>query len=213
MIEALGRQIMDSGGQGRSVGYTTGVVAGVNPLTVTLEGSGIAVPASQVVSPGAVVGQTVACLWDGPRLVVIGETRDATLDQWTQYNFVVTGSVTNPTLGSTSNLGWHRRVGVIGHFQMSLIFHGGDSVGSGTWTFGLPTAWNVLGLGIQTGTAWVLGGGVDRGPTEWRVLSAGAAATIGVYIPYVPASLAHNTYAWSSATPDRVDIWGSVPLT
>jgi hypothetical protein len=89
MIEALGRQIMEPApGAGRAVGYTAGVVAGVNPLTVTLEGSGIAVPASSFAGR-LWIGAVVGCLWDANVLRIIGCVEK--YPAWTTARSIVAG--------------------------------------------------------------------------------------------------------------------------
>jgi hypothetical protein len=142
------------------------------------------------------------------RLVARAETTDA----WTQYAFVVDGSTTDPTLSSNSNKGYYLVDGKIGWFHLALVWSGGDAVGSGTYLFGLPPAWDVATHGYHNGTAWIIGAGVDRGIGTWRIAARGTNATILVYAPGTATQLGASTYAWSAATPDRVEITGWVPL-
>lgn len=131
---------------------------------------------------------------------------------WTPYNFGFFGSVTNPVVSSNTNKGWYMVSGGVGLFHLALVFNGGDTVGSGGWTFGLPTAWDVDDTGYNNGTAWVIGGSTDRGIAGWRVASRGTSATLLVYLPGTATQMGSGSYAWSAATPDRVEITGMVQL-
>jgi hypothetical protein len=138
------------------------------------------------------------------------------MDTWTEFNWAFTASITNPTVSAASNKGLYSVHGKTGLFRLSLIWSAGDAVGNGNYSFGLPPAWDVRGgtapSGFGTGTLWVIGGGTDRGISGWRVAAAGTGATIVGYQIGGSTPLSSASYAWSSATPDRVEITGWVPL-
>jgi hypothetical protein len=131
---------------------------------------------------------------------------------WTTYNFTFTASTTNPTVSSASNVGRYSVANKMVFFELTLTWSPGDAVGSGAYTFGLPTSVDVKSGTFPTGTVWIRGAGVERQPTGWRLSASGTAATLFVFAPGTGSALQHNTYAWSSASPDVIAITGWAPL-
>jgi hypothetical protein len=84
-LASLARGITDPVAPG--VRYVSGVVAAVNPLTVTVSAS-TAVPAVSLCGSLA-VGMVVGCVWDGPVLTVVGHVNSK--PAWTTTRAVVAG--------------------------------------------------------------------------------------------------------------------------
>lgn len=85
--------------------YVTGVVADDAPLTVTLNASGVSVPAGAVISGALPVGAAVACIWDGPSLVVIGRLESAAA-AWATVTF--NGGWSNFSTGTFGSAAYRR---------------------------------------------------------------------------------------------------------
>jgi hypothetical protein len=61
-------------------------------------------------------------------------------DPWAAYTPTWTASTTNPTLGNGTLTGAWTQIGATVHFRIVLTFGSTTNVGSGTYTWTLPTA-------------------------------------------------------------------------
>ena len=73
------------------------------------------------------------------------------LTNWTTYPMVITGSVSNPTVGTTTtNLATWRQVGDSMELNYNLVQTGAGSAGSGNYLFSLPSGYSIDSTKVLT---------------------------------------------------------------
>lgn len=120
-------------------------------VNVFLSGSSFAVGINRLASLDAIVGDTVWILKNGPDYIALGRVG---LGERT-YNPLLTGSVSNPNLGTTGGiLGTWSKSGPVVTFWVFFQFNGaGVNAGSGLYEVSLPVAAHSQWAGFPTGGA------------------------------------------------------------
>lgn len=129
--------------------------------------------------------------------LVVNSLTELTPAAWINYTPVWTASTTNPTLGNGTLTGRYRQVGSVINFKMALTFGTTTNVGSGTYSFTLPSTTNATGDATATGQVL----GTSR-VTAVAPLAA-SASTFQVFAPTSSATVAlgalSNTGLFGSA--------------
>jgi len=131
-----------------------------------------------------------------------GDVLAALTDPWSSYTPALTGSTTDPTLGTGGSItGAYIQTGklVIGRFQITFGTSGVNG-GSGTYSVSLPVASVVTASSADVGTALLR----DAAPmSNVAILLPGTSTTVAMW-PHGVGGAVSNTVPWTWAANDRI---------
>ena len=142
---------------------------------------------------------------------VVSQAQDRARSQpWNTYTPTWTGSGSNPSIGNGTIVGYYRREGTLGHFQIWIAPGGSTSFGSGNYSVGLPSGWVAASgreqwdINCKWGGAFnAMGsGGVSAGASSFvpQFPNSAAPAQLTPWTPTAPGTFASGTNFFAGGT-------------